>query len=79
MYISFQELPKCHPKLYRFICTQESRPEVSAKLNSLLITPIQRIPRYLLLLRELLSYTPTGHKSYNDIEGMKYEYFVHKF
>ncbi|VVC36641.1 Guanine-nucleotide dissociation stimulator, CDC24, conserved site,Pleckstrin homology domain,Dbl [Cinara cedri] len=66
---TLQDLPKSYPKIYRFICSQESRPEVSAKLNSLLITPIQRIPRYLLLLRELLNYTPTGHKSHKEIKA----------
>ncbi|XP_025422248.1 rac guanine nucleotide exchange factor JJ-like [Sipha flava] len=66
---TLQDLPKSHPKLYRFVCVQESRPDVSAKLNSLLITPIQRIPRYLLLLRELLNYTPTEHKSYEEIKA----------
>lgn len=63
-------MPKCYPKLHRFICTQESRPDVCAKLNSLLITPIQRIPRYLLLLREILNYTPTNHKGFNEIKGL---------
>jgi hypothetical protein len=28
------------------LANQESRPEVQKKLNSLLITPVQRIPRY---------------------------------
>ncbi|KAL4084903.1 hypothetical protein QTP88_027773 [Uroleucon formosanum] len=66
---TLQDLPKSHPKLYRFVCAQESRPDVSAKLNSLLITPIQRIPRYLLLLRELQNYTSTEHQGYNDIKA----------
>lgn len=30
-------------------------------LSSLLITPIQRIPRYILLLRDLMRHTPQGH------------------
>ncbi|XP_026300963.1 uncharacterized protein LOC551741 [Apis mellifera] len=37
-----------------FINKQETRPEVGRKLPSLLITPIQRVPRYKLLLREVL-------------------------
>lgn len=36
---------------------QESRPEVQSKLSSLLIAPIQRIPRYRLLLKQVLDYT----------------------
>lgn len=66
---TLQDLPKGYPKLHRFICTQESRPDVCAKLNSLLITPIQRIPRYLLLLREILNYTPTNHKGFDEIKA----------
>jgi len=52
---------------------------VSAKLNSLLITPIQRIPRYLLLLRELQNYTPTEHQGYNDIKGTYVITLMEKF
>jgi len=32
-------------------------------LMSYLIMPVQRIPRYVLLLRELLKYTPQDNKS----------------
>ena len=36
-------------KAFRMLLgNQESRPEVQLKLNSLLITPIQRIPRFVL-------------------------------
>ncbi|XP_071513970.1 putative protein tag-52 isoform X2 [Panulirus ornatus] len=45
----------------------ESRPEVQAKLPSLLITPVQRVPRYRLLLSELLRYTPTEHPHHSSI------------
>ncbi|XP_076381665.1 rac guanine nucleotide exchange factor JJ [Megalopta genalis] len=48
-----------------FISKQESRPEVGRKLPSLLITPIQRVPRYKLLLQEVLQHTPSKHKEYN--------------
>lgn len=33
-------------------------------IDSLLVTPIQRIPRYLLLLRSLLKYTPPSHPDF---------------
>jgi hypothetical protein len=33
-------------------------------IHSLLIQPIQRIPRYQLLMKELLKYTPEGHPDY---------------
>jgi len=40
---------------------QENRPEVQLKLNSLLITPVQRIPRYKLLLEDVIGKTPRSH------------------
>ncbi|XP_014261689.1 FYVE, RhoGEF and PH domain-containing protein 4-like [Cimex lectularius] len=64
---TLQELPKVNPKLDAFIKRQEERPEVSMKLASLLIAPIQRIPRYRLLLKELLSHTPNTNPQYNVI------------
>lgn len=49
-------------------------------LASYLITPVQRMPRYILFLRELLKYTPTFHPdrqlleiSYNQIEKVTRE------
>ncbi|XP_047114435.1 rac guanine nucleotide exchange factor JJ-like isoform X2 [Schistocerca piceifrons] len=59
-----QDIGKKNGKLNSFIKDQESRPEVGTKLPSLLITPIQRVPRYRLLLQEVLSYTPKSHKDY---------------
>jgi len=64
---TLQDLPKINPKLDAFIKRQESRPEVCSKLGSLLIAPIQRIPRYRLLLKELLSHTPTSHPHHQSI------------
>ncbi|XP_076652563.1 rac guanine nucleotide exchange factor JJ [Halictus rubicundus] len=51
-----------------FISKQESRPEVGRKLPSLLITPIQRVPRYKLLLQEVLQHTPNKHREYNLLQ-----------
>ncbi|CAK9813263.1 Rac guanine nucleotide exchange factor JJ [Anthophora plagiata] len=51
-----------------FINNQETRPEVGRKLPSLLITPIQRVPRYKLLLQEVLQHTPNKHKEYNLLQ-----------
>ncbi|XP_065210259.1 rac guanine nucleotide exchange factor JJ-like [Planococcus citri] len=53
-----ESLPKTNPTLQDFISKQETRPEVTSKISSLLIAPVQRIPRYLLLLKELKSLTP---------------------
>lgn len=47
---------------------QESRPEVKGlKLNALLITPIQRIPRYKLLLEELKQNTKPNQDDYTSL------------
>jgi hypothetical protein len=40
-------------------------------LDSLLIRPIQRIPRYNLLLNELLKATPQNHPDYPMLEDAK--------
>lgn len=53
------------PTFKKFLDDSETRPEVQMKLNSLLITPIQRVPRYKLLLQQVLQYTSpseTDHK-----------------
>lgn len=46
----------------------ESRPEVQQKLSSLLITPIQRVPRYRLLLQQVLLYTSPADIDYKLIQ-----------
>ena len=40
-----------------FVSQQERLTSISRKLEALLITPIQRVPRYLLLISQLISYT----------------------
>ncbi|GJQ70958.1 RhoGEF4 [Trypoxylus dichotomus] len=52
-----QVLEEKNEEFSRFLKCQETRPEVKTKLSSLLITPIQRIPRYCLLLKQILLYT----------------------
>ncbi|KAI4471234.1 faciogenital dysplasia protein [Holotrichia oblita] len=59
-----QGLEDKNEEFYRFLRTQETRPEVRAKLPSLLITPIQRIPRYCLLLKQILLYTLESEPDY---------------
>ena len=39
-----------------------------SKMASLMIAPVQRIPRYQLLLRDLMNRTPTTHSDYNNIK-----------
>lgn len=65
----FQTKQESDFALKSFISRQESRPEVGRKLPSLLITPIQRVPRYKLLLQEVLQHTPNKHKEYNLLQG----------
>ena len=63
----------------------ESRPEVQSKLPALLITPVQRVPRYRLLLEELLKYTSKDHDHYSNIAGkvflnlIIFFYFIQKY
>ncbi|CAH0547503.1 unnamed protein product [Brassicogethes aeneus] len=56
-----------NPQFAKFVEMQETRPEVQTKLSSLLITPIQRVPRYKLLLMHLQELTSTKEKDYNLI------------
>jgi len=64
-----QEAPKKNPSFASFLKNQESRPEVATKLTSLLIVPIQRIPRYRLLLREVLSHTSHFQQDYYTLQS----------
>ncbi|XP_011630129.2 putative protein tag-52 isoform X3 [Pogonomyrmex barbatus] len=56
------------PDFKKFIFDQETRPEVGRKLSSLLITPVQRVPRYQLLIKEVLLHTPYEHKEYRHLQ-----------
>ena len=40
-----------------------------SSLSSFLITPVQRLPRYLLFLRELRRYTPADHPDYSHLNN----------
>ncbi|XP_055911931.1 pleckstrin homology domain-containing family G member 3 [Eupeodes corollae] len=52
-----QDFTSKDPVFRKFLENAESRPEVQRKLNSLMIAPIQRVPRYKLLLEQVLLYT----------------------
>ncbi|ELU12818.1 hypothetical protein CAPTEDRAFT_186498 [Capitella teleta] len=61
---------KC-PEFGAFRRQQESLSEMNGlKLNALLITPVQRIPRYKLLLTDLLANTLKDSDDYKALEGM---------
>lgn len=64
-----QDMSKDNKELNEFIIRQEKRPEVATSLPSLLIVPIQRIPRYRLLLQELLNYTLPDDPQHGIIKG----------
>jgi len=52
---------------------QEAQQKANSKIDlpSLLITPIQRIPRYELLLREIIKVTSEMHKDYHNLVKAK--------
>ncbi|RZC35008.1 RhoGEF and/or PH domain containing protein [Asbolus verrucosus] len=67
---SLDILQNCHkdnPKFAKFLEMQESRPEVQSKLSALLIAPIQRVPRYKLLLKPLFNLTSPSEEDYNSL------------
>ena len=65
-----QEIHQNNLAASKFIQNQETRPEVSNKLSSLLIAPIQRVPRYKLLLQEVLRHTAPRQRDYNVLQGI---------
>lgn len=52
---------------------QETRPEVQNKLSALLIAPIQRIPRYKLLLQQLHELTTPSDPDFQSISDSLYK------
>nr|XP_054761937.1 rho guanine nucleotide exchange factor 39-like [Lytechinus pictus] len=53
----------------RFLRETEKKDQCrSLSLHALLITPIQRVPRYKLLLKQLLDHTPSSHEDYTKIK-----------
>ncbi|XP_030372492.1 guanine nucleotide exchange factor DBS [Scaptodrosophila lebanonensis] len=63
-----QELISKNPVFRKFLEQTESRPEVQRKLNSLMIVPIQRVPRYKLLLEQVLLYTSPADTDYRFLK-----------
>lgn len=64
-----QEMTLKNSEFAEFIQTQEALPDVMGlKINALLITPVQRIPRYKLLLEDLLSHTPGDNLDYAQLK-----------
>ncbi|KAJ8670649.1 hypothetical protein QAD02_001908 [Eretmocerus hayati] len=67
--VLLQDIQQNDPVTSEFISNQETRPEVGNKLSALLIAPIQRVPRYRLLLQEVIRHTLPRQKEYNDLQA----------
>uniref|UniRef100_A0A0K8VG15 Uncharacterized protein n=1 Tax=Bactrocera latifrons TaxID=174628 RepID=A0A0K8VG15_BACLA len=59
-----QEIGNKNPAFRKFVIQTETRPEVQKTLNSLMIIPIQRLPRYKLLLEQVLLYTSPSESDF---------------
>ncbi|TMW41574.1 hypothetical protein DOY81_013347, partial [Sarcophaga bullata] len=66
--LTLQELTTKNAAFRKFLELNESRPEVQRKLNSLMIIPIQRVPRYKLLLEQVLLYTSPADADFRSIK-----------
>eukprot|EP01103_Thecamoeba_quadrilineata_P011343 TRINITY_DN2687_c0_g1_i1.p1 TRINITY_DN2687_c0_g1~~TRINITY_DN2687_c0_g1_i1.p1 ORF type:complete len:1007 (+),score=188.05 TRINITY_DN2687_c0_g1_i1:223-3021(+) len=67
--VFYHHLIHKHPKLAQLINMFEaSEPTLTTSLTGILIMPVQRIPRYVLLLKDLHKYTSPDHK---DHEGLQ--------
>ncbi|XP_048241780.1 rho guanine nucleotide exchange factor 39-like isoform X1 [Haliotis rufescens] len=65
---TLQEWRQKKPEFADYIQRQEYRPELKGlKLNALLITPVQRIPRYKMLLEDLLQHTCEDHHDHHHL------------
>lgn len=63
-----QKLTAGNAAFRKFLDETESRPEIQRKLNSLLIVPIQRLPRYKLLLDQILLHTSPADQDYKVLK-----------
>jgi hypothetical protein len=67
------ELALKNKKIARFLETTSDNPDVGMALASFLILPVQRIPRYKLLLSELIKRTPEDHIDYANLTAAEKE------
>ncbi|RZF48023.1 hypothetical protein LSTR_LSTR002089 [Laodelphax striatellus] len=65
---AIQEVRRQNQRIDDCVSRQESRPEVANRINSLLIVPVQRVPRYRLLLRELAEHTVMESNERKSVE-----------
>lgn len=64
---TYARLMKENKKFESYISKCREHPEINHDLPSYLITPIQRIPRYILLLNELIKNTYKTHKDRKNL------------
>eukprot|EP00762_Andalucia_godoyi_P003115 ANDGO_01115.mRNA.1 Guanine exchange factor for Rac 30 len=65
---AISRLKKKNSRFFRFIAQAEKHPSCrNNTLESLLITPIQRIPRYELLIKELVKHSDESYVDYKDL------------
>jgi hypothetical protein len=58
-----------NPRVQECLNNCRARPECEGlEISSFLILPVQRIPRYVLLLQDLFKHTPEGHPDYEDLK-----------
>lgn len=63
-------LRKKNAKMRKYLKEVEFTPQMAhLNLEALLVVPVQRVPRYVLLLRDLLRNTPETHADYVPLEG----------
>ncbi|KYR02877.1 pleckstrin (PH) domain-containing protein [Tieghemostelium lacteum] len=67
---TIQKLQEKKPSFVSFLQTVRESQQSKLDLNSLLITPVQRMPRYKLLFNELLKNTEPDHRDFKDIEAV---------
>lgn len=63
-----QELTERNVAFKKFLDANESRPEVQRQLISLLIAPIQRVPRYRLLLQQVVLYSSPSDADFRVLQ-----------
>ncbi len=57
------------PRFRRFVQQVQAREALQPSLESLLILPVQRVPRYQLLLASLIEHTPPTHADRAPLEA----------
>lgn len=71
--VTFGELSKNNQRFAEFLQTAKTSAAINLDLASILIMPVQRIPRYELLLRELIKCTTEMHVDWNNLQKAQKE------